>query len=180
MRPGFIKRDDHLGRLLTSRPKRQRRGFVGSALGCLSSTVEETNRDIGFIKAALEQTTATEAFMAAMAPGTIEHWERNEYYKTDEEFVFAIARRNRRTELLDGTTAAASPRSSPNAPPPAATTPKRTYRIRQAGQTYGIEECCLTKPAMIAAGIFYLELEPSTPRQAHLLSRWCRRWEQSL
>jgi 5-methyltetrahydropteroyltriglutamate--homocysteine methyltransferase len=32
-----------------------------------------------------------EAFLPAVAPGTIEHWMTNEYYKTDEEFVHAIA-----------------------------------------------------------------------------------------
>ncbi|HWC29809.1 MAG TPA: cobalamin-independent methionine synthase II family protein [Dehalococcoidia bacterium] len=32
-----------------------------------------------------------EAFLAAVAPGTIEHWMTNEYYKSDEEFVYAIA-----------------------------------------------------------------------------------------
>jgi 5-methyltetrahydropteroyltriglutamate--homocysteine methyltransferase len=32
-----------------------------------------------------------EAFLPAVAPGTIEHWMSNEYYKTDEEFVYAIA-----------------------------------------------------------------------------------------
>ena len=32
-----------------------------------------------------------EAFLPAVAPGTIEHWMSNDYYKTDEEFVYAIA-----------------------------------------------------------------------------------------
>ena len=32
-----------------------------------------------------------EAFLPAVAPGTIEHWMTNEYYRTDEEFVYAIA-----------------------------------------------------------------------------------------
>ena len=32
-----------------------------------------------------------EAFLPANTPGTIEHWLANEYYKSDEEFVFAIA-----------------------------------------------------------------------------------------
>ncbi|HLG10526.1 MAG TPA: cobalamin-independent methionine synthase II family protein, partial [Dehalococcoidia bacterium] len=33
----------------------------------------------------------TQAFLPAVAPGTVEHWMTNEYYKTDEEFVYAIA-----------------------------------------------------------------------------------------
>ena len=32
-----------------------------------------------------------EAYLPSNTPGTIEHWMGNEYYKTDEEFVFAIA-----------------------------------------------------------------------------------------
>jgi 5-methyltetrahydropteroyltriglutamate--homocysteine methyltransferase len=32
-----------------------------------------------------------EAFMSAVSPGTIEHWLRNDYYKTDEEYLYAIA-----------------------------------------------------------------------------------------
>jgi 5-methyltetrahydropteroyltriglutamate--homocysteine methyltransferase len=31
------------------------------------------------------------AFLSANSPGTIEHWLANEYYKNDEEFLFAIA-----------------------------------------------------------------------------------------
>jgi 5-methyltetrahydropteroyltriglutamate--homocysteine methyltransferase len=30
-------------------------------------------------------------FLSAVAPGTIEHWLWNEHYKTDEEFLFAVA-----------------------------------------------------------------------------------------
>ena len=47
--------------------------------------------DIAIFKQALESVDAAEAFLPAVAPGTIEHWMTNEYYKTDEEFVFAIA-----------------------------------------------------------------------------------------
>jgi 5-methyltetrahydropteroyltriglutamate--homocysteine methyltransferase len=32
-----------------------------------------------------------EGFLPAVAPGTIEHWLYNRYYKTDEEFLFALA-----------------------------------------------------------------------------------------
>jgi 5-methyltetrahydropteroyltriglutamate--homocysteine methyltransferase len=46
--------------------------------------------DIDNLKQALGNTDV-EAFLPAVAPGTIEHWMTNEYYKTDEEFVFAIA-----------------------------------------------------------------------------------------
>jgi 5-methyltetrahydropteroyltriglutamate--homocysteine methyltransferase len=47
--------------------------------------------DLANFKAALAGVSAAEAFLPANSPGTIEHWLANEYYKSDEEFVFAIA-----------------------------------------------------------------------------------------
>src|SRR5579859_3811021 len=51
--------------------------------------------DIANLKAALEalgpSTGDVEAFLPAVAPGTVEHWLYNQYYKTDEEFLFALA-----------------------------------------------------------------------------------------
>jgi 5-methyltetrahydropteroyltriglutamate--homocysteine methyltransferase len=47
--------------------------------------------DIDNLKQALHGAGDVEAFLPAVAPGTIEHWMTNEYYKTDEEFVYAIA-----------------------------------------------------------------------------------------
>ncbi len=47
-------------------------------------------QDVATFKAAL-QGLKVEGFLPAIAPGTIEHWLFNEYYKTDEEFLFAIA-----------------------------------------------------------------------------------------
>ncbi len=52
------------------------------------AAVEE---DIEILKQALQGAGDFEAFLPAVAPGTIEHWMANEYYKTDEEFVYAIA-----------------------------------------------------------------------------------------
>ena len=51
----------------------------------------EIQDDIARFKAALKDVQVEEAFLPAVAPGTIEHWMKNEYYKTDEEFVYAIA-----------------------------------------------------------------------------------------
>jgi 5-methyltetrahydropteroyltriglutamate--homocysteine methyltransferase len=51
----------------------------------------ELNRDVANFKAALKGAPVAEAFLPANTPGTVEHWLGNEYYKTDEEFVFAIA-----------------------------------------------------------------------------------------
>jgi 5-methyltetrahydropteroyltriglutamate--homocysteine methyltransferase len=47
--------------------------------------------DIANLKAALADVAVAEGYMSANSPGTIEHWLGNEYYKNDEEFVFAIA-----------------------------------------------------------------------------------------
>jgi 5-methyltetrahydropteroyltriglutamate--homocysteine methyltransferase len=51
----------------------------------------ELGKDIDNFKAGLEGVQVAEAFLPANTPGTIEHWMGNEYYKSDEEFVFAIA-----------------------------------------------------------------------------------------
>jgi len=46
--------------------------------------------DVANLRAAVEQTGATEAFMTAVAPGSFGR-EQNRYYRTQEEFLFAIA-----------------------------------------------------------------------------------------
>ena len=43
-------------------------------------------RDIDNLKAALAQVRCEEAFMPAVSPAQLAGWNRNEYYKTDEEF----------------------------------------------------------------------------------------------
>ena len=48
-------------------------------------------RDIDNLKAALAQTRYEEAFMPAVSPAQLAGWNKNEYYKTDEEFRVAIA-----------------------------------------------------------------------------------------
>jgi 5-methyltetrahydropteroyltriglutamate--homocysteine methyltransferase len=48
-------------------------------------------RDIDTFKAALAGVQPEEAFIPAVAPGTIELQRRNEYYPTDEAYLFAIA-----------------------------------------------------------------------------------------
>jgi 5-methyltetrahydropteroyltriglutamate--homocysteine methyltransferase len=47
--------------------------------------------DIANFKAALEGVDAVDAFLPAVTPGSIEHWLRNEHYKSDEAFLYAIA-----------------------------------------------------------------------------------------
>jgi 5-methyltetrahydropteroyltriglutamate--homocysteine methyltransferase len=52
---------------------------------------DSVQTDVTNLKAAVAATTVSEAFIPAIAPGVIEHWLQNEFYKSDEEFVFAIA-----------------------------------------------------------------------------------------
>jgi 5-methyltetrahydropteroyltriglutamate--homocysteine methyltransferase len=51
----------------------------------------DLSKDLDNFKAATTGANIAAAFLPANTPGTIEHWMLNEYYKTDEEFVFAIA-----------------------------------------------------------------------------------------
>jgi 5-methyltetrahydropteroyltriglutamate--homocysteine methyltransferase len=48
-------------------------------------------RDIDNLKAALAQTSYAEVFMPAVSPIQLAGWNKNEYYRTDEEFRVAIA-----------------------------------------------------------------------------------------
>ncbi|HEV7663526.1 MAG TPA: epoxyalkane--coenzyme M transferase [Chloroflexota bacterium] len=51
-----------------------------------------TKSDIANFTAALQAVGAdVEPFLPAVAPGTIEHWLYNQYYQSDEEFLFALA-----------------------------------------------------------------------------------------
>jgi 5-methyltetrahydropteroyltriglutamate--homocysteine methyltransferase len=47
--------------------------------------------DIANFRAALEGVKVAEAFLPANTPGTIEHWLRNEHYRGEEAFLYAIA-----------------------------------------------------------------------------------------
>jgi 5-methyltetrahydropteroyltriglutamate--homocysteine methyltransferase len=51
----------------------------------------ELKRDLDNFTAALGGVEVKGGYLPANTPGTIEHWILNEYYKSDEEFVFAIA-----------------------------------------------------------------------------------------
>jgi 5-methyltetrahydropteroyltriglutamate--homocysteine methyltransferase len=52
---------------------------------------DEVKSDIENLKAALQGKQIEEAFLPAIAPGTMEHWMKNEYYPSDEAYLFAIA-----------------------------------------------------------------------------------------
>jgi 5-methyltetrahydropteroyltriglutamate--homocysteine methyltransferase len=48
-------------------------------------------RDIDNLKAALGSAKPADVFMPAISPSNVEDWQTNAYYKTQEEFLFAIA-----------------------------------------------------------------------------------------
>ncbi len=52
---------------------------------------EAVQTDIANLQAALEGVDVAEAFLPAVAPGTIEHWLANAYYPSDEAYLYAIA-----------------------------------------------------------------------------------------
>ena len=54
---------------------------------------EEVKRDIQLYKETLEESGVKpeETFMCVLAPGWLEHFFYNEYYKTDEEYLFGLA-----------------------------------------------------------------------------------------
>ncbi|MBI4524655.1 MAG: cobalamin-independent methionine synthase II family protein [Deltaproteobacteria bacterium] len=47
--------------------------------------------EIEHLKAALQGLHVEEAFLPAVAPGTLEHWMKNDYYPNDEAYLYAIA-----------------------------------------------------------------------------------------
>jgi 5-methyltetrahydropteroyltriglutamate--homocysteine methyltransferase len=52
---------------------------------------DQVKSDIENLTAALQGKQFEDAFLPAIAPGTMEHWMKNEYYPTDEAYLFAIA-----------------------------------------------------------------------------------------
>ncbi len=51
----------------------------------------QVQTDIANLKAALAGVTAAEAFIPAISPSNVEGRQQNDYYKTNEEYLFAIA-----------------------------------------------------------------------------------------
>ncbi len=47
--------------------------------------------ELKIFRAACDKSGADEAFVCVLAPGWLDHFVYNEYYKTDEEYVFALA-----------------------------------------------------------------------------------------
>ncbi|MFL5051177.1 MAG: epoxyalkane--coenzyme M transferase [Xanthobacteraceae bacterium] len=52
---------------------------------------KQLQRDIDNLKAALQGVSPADVFMPAISPSNVEDWQKNAYYKTQEEFLFAIA-----------------------------------------------------------------------------------------
>jgi 5-methyltetrahydropteroyltriglutamate--homocysteine methyltransferase len=69
--------------------------FGGEAVYCVGPLSyigqTEVDRDIANLRAAIQGVTVADAVLTGLAPGTIEHWLNNEHYRSDEEFLFAIA-----------------------------------------------------------------------------------------
>jgi 5-methyltetrahydropteroyltriglutamate--homocysteine methyltransferase len=78
-------------------PEFYAQGHVGSRQNRMVCTGPVTyrghallQRDIANLKAALNGTKVADVFMPAISPSNVEEWQRNAYYKTQEEYVFAI------------------------------------------------------------------------------------------
>jgi len=52
---------------------------------------QQLERDIENLKAALAGLSPADVFIPAISPANIEDWQKNAYYKGDEEYLFAIA-----------------------------------------------------------------------------------------
>jgi len=77
-----------------------RRGITGrpvdtTSLVCTGPVTyigqEDVKADIAHMKAAMAEVKAEEAFMTAISPTNLEMYFFNEYYKTEEEYLFALA-----------------------------------------------------------------------------------------
>src|SRR5262249_53141155 len=63
---------------------------IYAVVGPLRYKAQEVKRDIDNLKAALEGASAKDAFVPVVAPGMFATRHINEYYKSDEEYYFAI------------------------------------------------------------------------------------------
>ncbi len=65
-------------------------GVVWFCEGPISYVEGPVEQDIANLKAALQGVDVVDSFIPCVAPGSV-YWIRNEHYKDDEEFVFALA-----------------------------------------------------------------------------------------
>jgi 5-methyltetrahydropteroyltriglutamate--homocysteine methyltransferase len=73
----------------TNRGDNLKRVFCNGPLKYIGHKALE--QEIDDFKAALQGQRYEEAFLPAIAPGTIEHWMKNDYYPSDEAYLVAIA-----------------------------------------------------------------------------------------
>jgi len=76
-------------RLTTMRGENVWRVFCNEPLKYIGHAAVKA--EIETFKAALQGVKVQEAFLPAVAPGTLEHWLKNDYYPSDEAYLFAIA-----------------------------------------------------------------------------------------
>jgi 5-methyltetrahydropteroyltriglutamate--homocysteine methyltransferase len=86
--PGFFNREGAAGGRM-SQGFRRRQSFVTEPLRYIGH--ESVRVDIDNLKAAVADKDVAGGVLMAVAPGTIEHWLHNEYYSSQEEFLFAVA-----------------------------------------------------------------------------------------
>jgi 5-methyltetrahydropteroyltriglutamate--homocysteine methyltransferase len=69
--------------------------FGPTAVYCIGpltyAGADETERDIDYFRGAMGSRGSAEGFLSAISPGSVEHYVRNRYYKSEEEFLYAIA-----------------------------------------------------------------------------------------
>jgi 5-methyltetrahydropteroyltriglutamate--homocysteine methyltransferase len=100
---GFSPRDDMPEGFLKTRenqafPEFYSCGHSGAALPRVATTAaikytgqKQLRADIENLKAALKNVKVADVFMPAASPASIEAWQVNRYYKTEEECLYAIA-----------------------------------------------------------------------------------------
>jgi 5-methyltetrahydropteroyltriglutamate--homocysteine methyltransferase len=78
-------------------PEFYAQGHVGSRQNRMVCTGPVTykgqaqlQRDIANLKAAMRESEVEEAFMPAISPSNVEEWQRNAYYQSQEDYIFAI------------------------------------------------------------------------------------------
>lgn len=86
--PGYFENRGFFGGLARRLPPRP----VVTCVGPITYTGHEQVRaDVDNLRAALDGVEVENAFLPAVAPGTVEHWLTNGHYPDDEAFVYGIA-----------------------------------------------------------------------------------------
>jgi 5-methyltetrahydropteroyltriglutamate--homocysteine methyltransferase len=94
--PGFFASNlGGFGRMAALQDREGRPLRINAPIFCVAPLTyigqDQVAFDIENIKAAIEGVRDAQAYLPAVAPGTIEHWLFNRHYRDDEELLFAIA-----------------------------------------------------------------------------------------